>query len=229
MIGSHSRTATRTTGGGTGAPKTRWNEASSGWNGQYGAASGTFKVGSNTFFLPINEGSGVRRLQANGLGFVPEDRKEEGLLLNVAIRENIGISLQAARPGWRPLATLKSVVSETMERLNVKAASTNAEVGTLSGGNQQKVLLGRYLACDLDVLIVEEPTRGVDIGAKAEIYRILRDLADSDKAILVLSRETIELIGLCDRLLIIHAERIVREMAGSEASEHTILEAALKS
>ncbi|MEM1428308.1 MAG: sugar ABC transporter ATP-binding protein [Pseudomonadota bacterium] len=197
--------------------------------GQHEAHSGTLRVGDAAFTLPLAESDGVRLLQSAGAGFVPEDRKEEGLLLNASIRDNIGISLQAARPACSVLAKLKGVVSETMARLTVKAASPAIAVGTLSGGNQQKVLLGRYLASDLDVLIVEEPTRGVDIGAKAEIYKILRDLADGGKAILVLSRETIELIGLCDRLLVIHAERIVQEMAGAEATEHAILEAALTS
>ncbi len=196
--------------------------------GQHSAASGTIKAGRATFSLPLSDSNGVRQMQAAGVGFVPEDRKEEGLLLNASIRENIGISLQAARPAWDLLAALKGVVSETMQRLNVKASSPAVDVGTLSGGNQQKVLLGRYLATDLDVLIIEEPTRGVDIGAKAEIYKILRDLANSGKAILVLSRETIELIGLCDRLLVIHGEQIVQDMPGDTATEHAILEAALR-
>ena len=114
-----------------------------------------------------------------------------------------------------------------MRDMNVKAESPAANVGSLSGGNQQKVLLGRYLASDMDILIIEEPTRGVDIGAKAEIYKLLRALADDGKAIIVLSRETVELIGLCDRLLVVHDQAVVREMEGDLATEHAILDAAL--
>ena len=100
-------------------------------------------------------------------------------------------------------------------------------VAALSGGNQQKALLGRYLASGADILLIEEPTRGIDVGAKVEIYRLLRDFANKGGAILVLSRETIELIGLCDRILVIHGRTAVSEMPAGEASEHRILDAAL--
>jgi ribose transport system ATP-binding protein len=147
--------------------------------------------------------------------------------LGAPIAENIGIALQAARPGFRPLARFRDAVKRVMAEMNVKAESSIMPVGALSGGNQQKVLLGRYLAADMDILIIEEPTRGVDIGAKAEIYRLLRALANEGKAIITLSRETVELIGLCDRLLVIHDQRIAAEMAGDDATEHAILNAAL--
>ena len=103
----------------------------------------------------------------------------------------------------------------------------SAAVGALSGGNQQKVLLGRYIAANLDILLIEEPTRGVDIGAKGEIYKLLRDFAESGGAVLVLSRETLELIGLCDRIYVVHGNTVVAEMPASKATEHDILDAAL--
>jgi ribose transport system ATP-binding protein len=114
-----------------------------------------------------------------------------------------------------------------MAKLNVKAASSSASVSSLSGGNQQKVLLGRYLAKEADVLLIEEPTRGVDIGAKVEIYKLLREFANNGGAAIVLSRETIELIGLCDRIIVVHAGTAASEMAAEDATEHKILDAAL--
>lgn len=195
--------------------------------GQHAAVSGRVTVNGKSINLPLSKSSGIRAMQHFRVGFIPEDRKEEGLLLGMAIRENIGMSLNAAKPGYRRVTHLKRIVATTMQDLNVKAQSSATAVGALSGGNQQKVLLGRYLAADMDILIIEEPTRGVDIGAKSEIYRLLRDLANDGKAILVLSRETVELIGLCDRLLVVHEKKIARELSGETATEHAILDAAL--
>ncbi len=195
--------------------------------GQFAPVSGRVVVGGQSLDLPLPAGDGIRQMQRLRVGFVPEDRKEEGLLLGLPIRDNIAIGLHAAAPAHRVAPALKALVSDTIEKLNVKAQSASMAVGSLSGGNQQKVLLGKYLAADMDVLIIEEPTRGVDIGAKSEIYKLLRTLAKAGKAILVLSRETVELIGLCDRLLVIHDQQIAREMAGESATEHAILDAAL--
>lgn len=195
--------------------------------GEHSPASGTVIVKGHAIDLPMPKNTGIRKLQRLGVGFVPEDRKEEGLLLAMPIHENIAIALHAEKPAYRLIDRLNTLVAATMRDLNVKAESTRTAVGALSGGNQQKVLLGRFLASDTDILIVEEPTRGVDIGSKAEIYKILRRLANKGKAILVLSRETIELIGLCDRLLIVHADRIVQDMPAQGATEHAILDAAL--
>ncbi len=195
--------------------------------GQHAPVGGALLINDQTLSLPIHKSGGVRKLQSLRVGFVPEDRKEEGLLLAAPIRENIEISLQAARPGYSLAAKLSSLVDKTMRDLNVKAPNSAVHVASLSGGNQQKVLLGRYLAADMDILIIEEPTRGVDIGAKAEIYRLLRSLAEQGTAILVLSRETIELIGLCDRLLVIHNQRIAKDMPAKDATEYAILNAAL--
>ena len=195
--------------------------------GQVPAAQGEVRVGARSVRLPLPQQSGIRTMQNLRVGFVPEDRKEEGLLLGASILENIGIGLQTALPGFKPILRVRDIVKRIMSELNVKAQSPALPVGALSGGNQQKVLLGRYLASDMDVLIIEEPTRGVDIGAKAEIYRLLRDLADQGKALIVLSRETVELIGLCDRLLVVHDRDFVAEMSGSEATEQDVLNAAL--
>lgn len=197
--------------------------------GQVPCAQGELTVGANSVSLPLPQQSGIRFMQGLRVGLVPEDRKEEGLLLGAPISENIGIGLQAARPGFKPVLRIREVVKRIMSELNVKAQSTSLSVGSLSGGNQQKILLGRYLASDMDILVIEEPTRGVDIGAKAEIYKLLRDLADQGKALAVLSRDTVELIGLCDRILVVHDRDFVAEMLGKDATEQEILNAALTS
>ena len=172
--------------------------------GQLPGAHGSVSIANVPVRLPLARQDGVRRMQRLRVGFVPEDRKQEGLLLGAPISENIGLSLQSARSGFKPLIRVRKPVERVMEQMRVKAAGPNMPVGSLSGGNQQKVLLGRYLASDMDILIIEEPTRGVDVGAKAEIYRLLRELAEQGKAIIVLSRETVELIGLCDNILVVH-------------------------
>ena len=195
--------------------------------GQHEPFSGRVNVKGHAVQLPVSVNNGVRDLKALGVGFIPEDRKEEGLLLGMPISGNIGLGIHSRQSAISVEKALGSLVEETMSRLAIKATGASARVDSLSGGNQQKVLLGRYLAADIDVLVIEEPTRGVDIGAKAEIYKLLRAFADQGKAILVLSRETIELIGLCDRIYVVHGETIVAEMPASEASEHRILEAAL--
>jgi ribose transport system ATP-binding protein len=195
--------------------------------GQFTPASGRIVIGGQALDLPLAKADGIRQLQRLRVGFVPEDRKEEGLLLGLPIRENITIGLHSAKAGFRLVPTLANLVAATMRDLSVKAQSALMPVGSLSGGNQQKILLGRYLAAEMDILIIEEPTRGVDIGAKSEIYKILRQFANAGKAILVLSRETVELIGLCDRLLVVHGQRIAVEIAGANATEHAILDAAI--
>jgi ribose transport system ATP-binding protein len=195
--------------------------------GQFQPFAGQVAIKGKPLPLPLPVGGGVRRLLAMGVGFVPEDRKEDGLFLGLSVAHNIAAALYSRIPEIGIAPAYQRVVAETMASLGVKASSPSAAVGTLSGGNQQKVLLGRYLAAGLDILLVEEPTRGVDIGAKSEIYRLLRAFARKGGAVLVLSRETVELIGLCDRICVVHNDTIVREMPAAEATEHNILDAAL--
>ena len=175
----------------------------------------------------LGRAEGIRVMARQGLAFVPEDRKDEGLMLGLSVATNLVISLHAERPAISVARGLKSVVQRMIQTLHIKAASPAIAVGALSGGNQQKVLLGRYLARDIKVLVIEEPTRGVDIGAKSEIYGLLRDFTKAGGAVLVTSRETIELIGLCDRIAIVHDNTVVAEMPAHEATEHSILAAAL--
>ena len=195
--------------------------------GEFKPASGTARILGNPVSLPIAGTGGIRRLQKLGLAFIPEDRKEEGLFLGLPIAHNLTMSLHSGRSEISRARSYRDIVADTFARMNIKASSVHQDVAALSGGNQQKVLLGRYLAADVDLLLIEEPTRGVDIGAKSEIYKLLRDFTDKGGAVLVLSRETIELIGLCDRIYVIHGNTLATEMAASDATEHKILDAAL--
>ncbi|KVW15607.1 ABC transporter ATP-binding protein [Burkholderia cepacia] len=164
-----------------------------------------------------------------GVGLVPEDRKREGLFLDLGIDRNIALGREVAKPLFAIARDSAGVIDRMMRSMNIKARDGATKVDGLSGGNQQKVLIGRWLSSGVDVLIVEEPTRGVDVGAKADVYRLLRAFTSAGGAVLVLSREMPELIGLCDRLLVVHGGAIVAEMRADQASEHAILHSAIGS
>lgn len=163
---------------------------------------------------------------AAGAGFAPEDRKTEGLCLDLSIADNIRLGLIAGRPLARPRPGPLAVLGRLTEEMNLKSRSLDQPVGELSGGNQQKVMLARWLARGVGCLVCEEPTRGVDVGAKAEIYRLLRQLADQGSAILISSRDLPEVIGLADRVAVMRDGRIVKMLGHAEASEATIMSAA---
>lgn len=169
----------------------------------------------------------ARQRMAAGIGFVPESRKDDGLFLSLDIGANMAIATIARRRllSWVP--GLRGKVGDIMKDLAVKAPDARTPVVDLSGGNQQKVVLGRWLLAGARILLCEEPTRGVDVGAKREIYRQLRQFAAGGRGILVTSRELPELIGLCDRLLVIRDGGIVSEVAADGATEDELLRAAL--
>lgn len=195
--------------------------------GQFRPHGGNVKIRGEALTLPVPQRTGVRQLQARKVGFVPEDRKGEGLFLGLPIAHNIAIRLHADGGDFALAKPHRDKIADAMSSMSIKAAGPETAVGKLSGGNQQKVLLARYLAADTDILLIEEPTRGVDVGAKSEIYGLLRAFTAQGGAVLVLSRETLELIGLCDRLYVIHDFTIVAEMRAESATEHDILDAAL--
>lgn len=194
--------------------------------GRYPLAGGSFRLNGQTIRFP-RATNGIRSMARLGLAFVPEDRKEEGLMLGLSVAANLVIGLHAERPAFAPARSLRAVVQRMTDVLRIKTASPATPVAALSGGNQQKVLLGRYLARDIKVLVIEEPTRGVDIGAKSEIYTLLREFVQAGGAVLVTSRETVELIGLCDRLAVVHGDTVVADLPAAQATEHSILTAAL--
>ncbi|MCC6314831.1 MAG: sugar ABC transporter ATP-binding protein [Thermomicrobiales bacterium] len=158
---------------------------------------------------------------ASGIGFVTEDRKAEGLILNLSVRENIGLA------GLRQLASLIFIrrdderrrVRSLIEQLQVRAAGPDVAAGALSGGNQQKVVLAKWLHTEAQVLLLDEPTRGVDVGAKREIYRLIRHIADRGAAVLMISSELPEVIGVCDRILVMHEGRLAGELPTGATEE----------
>jgi len=162
---------------------------------------------------------------AKGIGFAPEDRKREGLVLIRSVLENASLAIL---PRLSVLHFVRrrlerSVVSGYIEKLRVRTPSVDQEVGKLSGGNQQKVVLARWLAAKPKVLILDEPTRGIDVGAKAEIYRLVDDLANQGLGIMFISSELPELLGLADRIYVMQNGRITGELAAAEASEEAVM------
>lgn len=165
-----------------------------------------------------------------GIGFVPEERKAQALLMERSVRDNISLVVLrriSTAHVVRPRAERK-LAAEFVRRLSVRTPSIEQIVGNLSGGNQQKVVLARGLAMRPRVLILDEPTRGVDVGAKAEIYQLINDLAGDGLAIVVISSELPEILALSDRVLVMKAGRITGELARSDASEERILALAMK-
>jgi ribose transport system ATP-binding protein len=162
-----------------------------------------------------------------GIGFVPEDRKTEGLFLALSINENVTLGMLRRSSAWQFVRSRRDVISAMMRRLNIRSAGARQQVGQLSGGNQQKVMIGRWLASGIDVLLLEEPTRGVDVGAKAEIYALLREFTNAGGAVLTASSELVELLGLCDRILVVRRRQIVAELEASQTSEEEVMRHAL--
>jgi len=166
-----------------------------------------------------------------GIGHVPEDRRKHGLIMSMPVTDNVTLADLAAvsRQGLLNFEAEKSVASRFVERLGVKTASLDSAVDTLSGGNQQKVALSRWLATKPSVLILDEPTQGVDVGAKSEIHALLCDLAEQGLAILMISSELPEILGMSDRVAVMHAGSIVGILDRSEATQEKILAMALGS
>ena len=158
---------------------------------------------------------------AGGLVYLTEDRKALGLYLDMSVRENINIGVfdRDARAGVLDLAAGRRRSAEAMQRLSVRASSDQVNAGSLSGGNQQKVLLARLLETAPSVLMLDEPTRGVDIGAKSEIYRLIDRLARDGRGVVVISSEMPEVIGICDRVLVMRDGLIAGELAAPTTQE----------
>ena len=166
---------------------------------------------------------------AKGIGFAPEDRKREGLILMRSVLENASMAIlpQLSRFHFVRSSLEKKVVGSFIENLKVRTPSLDQEVGKLSGGNQQKVVLARWLAARPKVLILDEPTRGIDVGAKAEIYHLIDDLANEGLAIMFISSELPEILGLSDRIYVMQNGRITGELSAANATEESVLELAM--
>ncbi|MDQ2687844.1 MAG: sugar ABC transporter ATP-binding protein [Armatimonadota bacterium] len=183
--------------------------------------SGTVTVAGTT----LTPGS-VSGAIGSGVALVPEDRQHQGLVLPLSVGTNL---LLATFGGLRSPRQEAETVERLMQDLSVRAASPNLPAGALSGGNQQKLALGKWLAAPPQVLLLDEPTRGVDVGAKAEVYRIIRRLAAGGMATLLISSDLPELLALSDRILVMREGAIVGELSRAEATEERILALALPS
>ena len=160
-----------------------------------------------------------------GLVYLTEDRKAEGVLLDMSVKDNINLMIcsKDAKSGVLSLAKMKSRAKAAIAALSIRVASADVNVGSLSGGNQQKVLLSRLLETKPLVLILDEPTRGVDIGAKSEIYRIIDELAKAGAGVLVISSELPEVIGIADRILVMREGHLEGELQGEQINQERII------
>jgi len=175
-----------------------------------------------------DRGRPVHARIAQGLGLLSEDRKHEGLALGMSIAENVTLSRSLARLGVIDRRGRASVASQWMARLSIRARDPEQPVSELSGGNQQKVALARLLHQDADVLLLDEPTRGVDVGSKVEIYQRIGELAAAQKAVLMISSYLPELVGICDRIAVMHRGVLGEARAVSEWTESELLEEATR-
>ncbi|MCX4672161.1 sugar ABC transporter ATP-binding protein [Streptomyces sp. NBC_01381] len=165
---------------------------------------------------------------AAGLALVPEDRRAQGLVMDMSIERNIGLTglRTTVRAGLMDRGAERSRSLDWAVRLQVKYARIADAVGTLSGGNQQKVVLAKWLATRPQVLIVDEPTRGIDVGTKAEVHRLLSELAADGVAVLMISSDLPEILGMADRVLVMHEGRLTAEIPRARATEESVMAAA---
>lgn len=164
----------------------------------------------------------------HGIGYLPEDRKTAGLFLEMSLRLNVAATVlrDVSGGGFVLPARERAVAERAVERLGISTPSIEQEARRLSGGNQQKTLVAKWLAIKPKILIVDEPTRGIDVGAKREIHFLLRNLADTGVGVIVISSELPEVLGLCDRILVMHEGAIAAEFQGDDATEELIMRAA---
>lgn len=164
---------------------------------------------------------------SHGFGFAPEDRKTDGIIADLSIRKNIILGLQAQK-GWaRPIsrAQQNEIADDYIKRLDIRTSDREKRIGELSGGNQQKVILARWLAMNPRFLILDEPTRGIDVGAHAEILHLIHDLVAKGMSILVISSELEEIVAVSDRVIVLRDREHVSELRGDEISAADIMKA----
>jgi ABC-type sugar transport system ATPase subunit len=168
---------------------------------------------------------GVGRALEHGIALVPEERRSQGVSLGATIQDNIAIAnlSRVSSAGWVSASGIAKLAREGIADLRIKTRGPRQQVGLLSGGNQQKVVLAKMLARNPRVLLLDEPTRGIDVGTKAEIYRLIRALAAAGTTIIAVSSELPELIGLSDRILIMHEGRVSGEVSAADADEELLL------
>lgn len=178
----------------------------------------------DTPFLPTSVADAIQA----GVAYLPEDRKTQGLVLSLSVADNIALpSLGSlSQSGWLSLSKLNALANEWSGKLGIRAASPDVAADTLSGGNQQKVAIAKWLAIAPKVILLDEPTRGVDVGAKSEIYALIRDLAAQGTAVMVISSELTEVLQISDRIAVMAQGHIAGVVSAAEASEESLLELA---
>ena len=176
---------------------------------------------------PLPGGSPRAAMRA-GIALVPEDRRQQGLVMDMGIDQNIALASMRSlsRLGIIRRSAERRLAQTWAARLQLKFGRIRNAVATLSGGNQQKVVLGKWLARRPTLLIIDEPTRGIDVGTKAEVHRILDELVADGMAVLMISSELPEVLGMADRVLVIHEGRLTAEFSRAEANEDDIMRAA---
>jgi len=163
-----------------------------------------------------------------GIALIPEDRRSEGLMLPMSVRDNLSFAAldMLSRWGVVDVGREREAVDRIVELLGVRTDGVHVSAGALSGGNQQKLVIGKWLLRSPRILLLNDPTRGIDVGTKQEIYRLLRDLAAGGAAILFYSTDVDELCGCCDRVLVMVDGAIRRELVGAEITEHALVRSA---
>ena len=180
-------------------------------------------VGGN---IPAGRWFFAREISRNGIGLVPEDRKQQALFLSLAIKTNLSMAAHDRISRWGVFIDQRkagALVDEYQKRLNIRMASPDQLVGNLSGGNQQKVVLARWLALGPKVLIVDEPTRGIDVGAKVEVHNLLFQMADAGIAVIAISSELSEILAISDRIVTMREGRVTGEIRGSDADQERLM------
>ncbi|HXU54114.1 MAG TPA: ATP-binding cassette domain-containing protein, partial [Casimicrobiaceae bacterium] len=164
-----------------------------------------------------------------GMALIPEDRKTEGLMLPMSVRDNLSFAALDTLSGWGVIdkAAERDAVARIVRLLGVRTDGTDLPAGSLSGGNQQKLVIGKWLMMAPRILLLNDPTRGIDVGTKQEMYQLLRQLADAGAAILFYSTDYDELVGCCDRVLVMYDGAIRRELIGAEITERALVSSAL--
>jgi ribose transport system ATP-binding protein len=164
-----------------------------------------------------------------GMALIPEDRKTEGLMLPMSVRDNLSFAALDALSRWGVIdkAAERDAVDRIVRLLGVRTDGTDLPAGSLSGGNQQKLVIGKWLMMAPRILLLNDPTRGIDVGTKQEMYQLLRQLADAGAAILFYSTDYDELVGCCDRVLVMYDGAIKRELIGAEITERALVSSAL--
>jgi ribose transport system ATP-binding protein len=174
-------------------------------------------------------GPGDAKRPAVGMALIPEDRKTEGLMLPMSVRDNLSFAAlgRLSRAGIVDRAAERAEVERVIKLLAVRTDGTELAAGTLSGGNQQKLVIGKWLMLQPRIILLNDPTRGIDVGTKQEIYQLLRQLADGGAAIVFYSTDYDELVGCCDRVLVMYDGAVKRELAGAEITERALISSAL--